>query len=142
MNIIDIKDHLLTEEVTKEDQTALAESLVQIASEILDNLQNDKDIVAESLQAIEISHLLCKDITVEPVQEQEKLPWAVISNDITELGPFYKPKQINEDLQIVNTFESYDEAVDFANELNYDNTVINVNWDSNEYTVRMVVERE
>lgn len=135
---MEIETTLEKDQVTQEDKIALVDNLLKLANDLVEKVHTSQDVTGEALQALEICKLLSN--TTHKEDEPKHLPWAVISQKHADIAePFFKARSIGEDFEVRKTFETYDEASEFAL-LNEDVAVVNINWQDNEYFVKMVVE--
>lgn len=149
-----VAPELAEHEFDKDGKIDLAKELCELASEILVAIAQDRNYDAEALKVAEIAFLLSKHIEQETSpadepqkEEPKKLPWAVISHNHAEVAqPFFPAKKLDEDeeidLPIIQEFEDYSEAVAFAQQLDENTALVNIDWDAKMYSFRRIFEVE
>lgn len=149
----ELKDH----HVDENDKAHYAADLVNYSKNILKSIADEEDPSAHILQALEVAHLLSKDIpqaevqkedpeqAEEPAPEVAKPRWAVVNQEKSEFAtPFHAMHKFNEEegFEYVEGFEQVDEAVAFARTLDYNAVVVDIDWTGGLYAVRRIIENE
>lgn len=116
-----------------EDRIHYAAELVKAATNVSKAVAKDIDITPYILQVLEIGALFAKEIDrdEEPEPEPEEVdktkPWSVISISKADIAePFFPKQKLHEEINILNSFDSYDDAKTYSLTLLEDHAIVSI----------------
>ena len=153
-----ISEELNDHHIDPDEHLHYAGELLKHSRNVVKALAKDQDASPYVLQALEVAHLLSKHVNhhiepeeqhEEPAPEVKKLPWAVISHNSAEIAkPFFPMRKLNESVEleeeynILATFESLEEAREYSESLTEGNAVLGMDWVSKIISYHFINEKE